>query len=178
VAALSPKEVRAHFERADSAKTHADRGKVLEDLACYVLEAIPGVTVAERNVMNPFGTEELDIAVWNRMLPEGLWFLQSLLLVECKNWQDPVDGSLISYFASRMGHAGCNDGILFSANGITGTAEQMTGAHYQIMMALNDGRRILVVTRTELDALSSSAEFAEMLQRKRLQLTINRTQLF
>jgi hypothetical protein len=169
--------IRSYFERTSTATTTTEQGKALEDLICYVMENTPGISIADRNLLSPFGTEELDIVLWNKMLPEGLFFLQSLLIVECKNWSAPVDGHVIEYFAGRLRHTGCNDGILVAANGITGSFKPMSGAHYHVMMALADDRRIMVVTREELEALETAGQFVRLLQRKRLELMTLRTQL-
>jgi hypothetical protein len=174
---LSSTLVSDCFNRVASGATTTQKGAALEDLICHLFGIVPGVSVAIRNVLSPFGTEEVDVVFWNKMLPDGLFFLHHLILVECKNWSARVDGETVAYFATRLRHLGCTDGILVAANGITGDPATFTGAHHQIMLALVDDRKILVLTRSELEALRSIRQLVDLLQQKRLQLIVNRTQL-
>ena len=41
-----------------------DKGKKLEDLACYLFEKLPGITIAKRNAMNQYDTDEIDVSIW------------------------------------------------------------------------------------------------------------------
>ena len=98
----------------------------------------------ERNVLNAFGTEELDIAVIHTAAQDGLAFLPTVLLIECKNWSSPVDSVSVSYFASRVKNRGCEVGILVAAAGLTGDAAGPTAGHFEGAVALaRDGIRIL-----------------------------------
>lgn len=60
------------------AGTTAIRGTALEDLICYLLGLVPTVAVTHRNDMNPFNTEEIDVAVWNEQDATGLHFLSNV----------------------------------------------------------------------------------------------------
>jgi hypothetical protein len=173
---IPPDLIRRHLGRADAALTSQEKGRALEDLMCELFASIPGVSIARRNLVSPFGTEELDIVLWNQALPDGLFFLGPMIVVECKHWSEPADGQVISYFVERIAQVGLNDGLLISSMGITGGAKPPTRAHHHISAALPRGICILVVTRAELDALTTIRQFIELLQEKRLQLVVLRTQ--
>ena len=67
----------------------------------HLFEAIPGC-FAKRDIISYFGTEQIDIAVGNPRLPEGLPLLPIVLLVECKDWARPVDSKTIGYFINIL----------------------------------------------------------------------------
>lgn len=150
----------------------AAKGRALEDLMSYVFSKIPGVTKVRRNQLNAFQTEEVDIAIWNDKQSNGLSFLPHILLIECKNWSNPVGSQEVSYFAARLRQRGCDHGILIAANGITGNPVDLTRAHFELATALGNGIRIMVITRQELEELTTTSEFARLLQEKLCDLVV------
>ena len=126
--------------------------------------------------LNAFGTEEIDVAVWNEQERQGgLWFLPNVILIECKNWSKPVGSQEVVYFANRLLHRHCDYGILLATEGITGNSEDLTRAKYEIAQALGKGQRILVISRTEVESLTHTDEFARLLIWKILALTVSGT---
>jgi Restriction endonuclease len=122
------------------------------------------VEIAERNVLNAFNTEEIDVALWNARHARGFYFLPHLLLVECKNWNNPCGSQEVSYFVNRLRHRGCDHGVLFAANGITGKAEDLTRAHFEIATALAAGIRVVVLTPAEISHLTDTAELVDLMK--------------
>lgn len=112
-----------------------------QDFICYLFPLVPGVEIAERNGLNVFGTEEVGVALWNDRHPRGLYFLPHLLLVECKNWSHACGSQEVSYLINRLRQRGCDHGILIAANGITGVAEELTRADFEIATGLAAGVR-------------------------------------
>ena len=169
--------VRAALAQADvrhpgrSAAHHRQRkGKALEDVVCDVLVRVPGVEVARRNVVNVAGTEEVNILFWNRRLPEGFYHLETPFLVERKNWDAPVPARESVNFSHLLEMRACRDGILVAAAGIAGKPGTLTEAYFEISAALARGRRILVVSRMELEAFVHTDEIVELLKIKILEL--------
>src|SRR5215213_5756168 len=162
---IPPGLIRQHLGRARAALASQEKGRALEDLMCDLFASIPGVSIARRNVVSQFGTEELDIVLWNQALPDGLFFLGSMIVVECKHWSEPADGQVISYVVERIAQVGLNDGLLVSSMGITVGAKPPTRAHHHISAALPKGIRILVVTRAELEALTTIQQFVQLLRK-------------
>lgn len=170
---------RAHLQaglaRIDAALDANNKGRALEDFICYLFPFVPGVEIAERNALNAFHTEEVDVALWNARNPRGLYFLPNLLLVECKNWSHACGSQEVSYFVNRLRQRGCDHGILFAANGITGAAEDLTRAHFEIATALAAGIRVLVLTPADIGNLTNSDELVTLLKRKLCQLVVSGT---
>jgi hypothetical protein len=151
------------------------KGRALEDLICYVFQKVPGITVTRRNTMNAFETEEIDVAFWNERNRTGFYFLPHLIVVECKNWSHPIGSEEVSYFSQKLQNRGLDYGILVAVNGVTGSDEDLTRAHYEIAMALSRGIRIIVITREEIASLSDTVALVKLLKEKLCDLAISGT---
>lgn len=154
------------------APTTTEQGKALEDLVCYLFELIPGITITQRNVMNTFSTEEIDVAFWNEAPKDGLHFLPNIVLVECKNWSGRTGSSEVAWFDTKVRNRGLDYGILIAARGITGNAADLTNAHLTIAHALKEKRRLIVLETTDLLALSTTDELLALIKRKLCELTV------
>ena len=153
------------------------KGRALEALLVYLLQATPGVIDMERNSVNAFATEELDIAIIHNGI-ESLSFLPPVLLVECKNWSSPVDSAAISYFANVVKNRGCDVGILIAAAGITGRPTPISAGHFEAAIALaRDGIKVLVVTLEDLSAVTCIDDFVGLLRRQLLRMIASGTYL-
>jgi hypothetical protein len=169
---LLKREVRALLKRADAGTTTTERGRAFEDLLCYLFGCVPGVTISKKDVLNTFGSEEIDVAFWNTRQQNGFYFLTHIILAECKNWLNPVGSSEIVSFSEKLKRRAQTYGILFAASGITGDAGQRTAAHDIVRAALNDGRHILVLTRAEVESLVHSRDLVKLLQEKLCELAV------
>jgi hypothetical protein len=152
------------------ARKNAVRGKAYEDLACYLFSCVPGVTIIGRNRLNTFATEEIDVACYSKMDPDGLLHLNPFFLVECKGWLHPVTSEQVGWFLTKIEHRGTNFGVLIAAKGITGVSEHLTAAHSLVARALWKKIRMVIITRTEIEALNSGEELAQLIIRKVTQL--------
>jgi hypothetical protein len=166
VAAISQATVEAYVEAGANGATTADQGRALEDLICYVFTQVPGISITRRNEMNVLHTEEIDVALWNDGHADGLFFLPNLILVECKNWSNSVGSSEVSWFDTKLRNRGLNFGVLVATNGITGDAEDLTAAHSIVAAALRERRRLVVIRRQELLALTDSGQLVHLIKEK------------
>src|SRR5713101_9166093 len=107
LARISHTRFQAALARVNAAATVNEKGRALEDLICFLFPHIPGVEIAERNALNTFQTEEVDVALWNARDGRGLYFLPHLLLTEAKNWSNPCGSQEVTYFVNRLRHRGC-----------------------------------------------------------------------
>ncbi|WP_203702558.1 restriction endonuclease [Asanoa iriomotensis] len=139
-------------------------------MLAYLLESVPGCYV-QRNTLNYFGTEEVDITVANEKADGGLRMLPGIFLVECKNWSQPVDSTTLGYFVNVVVDRGCSLGILAAANGITGHQEHRSRAYAIGAAALVRGIRILVITRDDLLGLGNPNDLVSLLHKRNLSLT-------
>lgn len=155
-----------HFNNCDNGRTNQDKGKAFEDLACYLFETIPGISIALRNQMNAFHNEEIDIAIWNDKLKNGLCFLPNVFLVECKNWSNPVSSIEVNWFCQKLASRGLDFGVLIANNGITGNQGDLNAAHNTIAFHLPNKRKIIVITRTEINAINNTQEMIKLIKEK------------
>jgi len=165
--------IRRYFREGDNANNAQEKGKALEDLLCYIFARIPGIAVSKRNVMNTFETEEIDVAFWNEKHGRGLYFLPHILLAECKNWSSAIGSEEISYFAVKLRNRGLDHGILVAAMGITGSEQDLNRAHHQLAMTLSQGIRILVLTRSEIESLTSPRSLVWLLKHRLCELAVS-----
>jgi Restriction endonuclease len=155
--------------------TTAERGRALEDLICYVFGLVPGVTITHRDTKNFFGTEEIDVAVWNEQDASGLHFLPNIILIESKNWSSPVSSIEVNWFDTKLRSRGLDFGILISPQGITGDAEDLTAAHLVLARALTEKRKLIVLTTGELLALQHTDGLGHLIKTKLCELAVRGT---
>lgn len=172
MAALPRRRIQAALRRVANAQSVNDKGRALEDFVCLLFPLLPGIEIAERNTLNAFATEEVDVALWNARHQRGLHFLPNIILVECKNWSRPVGSQEVSYFINRLEQRGCDHGILFAANGITGVAADLTRAHFEVATALARGVRVLILTPDDVARLATTQELIDLMKKKILQLVV------
>jgi hypothetical protein len=175
MAILSHKNIKKYFTNSDQSTTFSEKGRILEDLVCYLFEQVPGVSVGKRNALNTFSSEEIDVAFWNRMDVDGFYFLPNIILVECKNWSQPVGSEEVNWFDSKLKRRGQPFGILIAANGITGNSQKIQAAHEIIRVALSEGRQLIVITRAEIENLRTSDDLVELIQDKLCELVVSGT---
>jgi Restriction endonuclease len=164
--------IQGHLVAADGAATNDAKGKALEDLACYLFGQIPGVSITERNPLNAFATEEIDVALWNEQDPAGLKSFNAVILVECKFWSKPVGSEQVGWFLKKIENRGLDFGILLAMRGVTGDPQDRGQAHYEVAMVLPKKIRLIVITRAEIEALSTTEELVTQIRRKACQLAV------
>lgn len=155
-----------HLQICDNGGTNQIKGAAFEDLACYLFETIPGVSIALRNQMNAYNNEEIDVAIWNDKSRYGLNFLPNVVLIECKNWTNPVSSIEVNWFCQKIASRGLDFGILIANNGITGNVADLNAAHNTIAYHLAQKRKIIVITRVEIDALNNTGEMVNLIKQK------------
>lgn len=168
-------DFRKLIQQVNTAVTTPEKGRALEKLIAFLFAVVPGVEIVACNTLNAFGTEEVDVALWNNKDVLGFHFLPDIILVECKNWTHPCGSQEVAYFISRLRQRGCNHGILIASSGITGVPEEITRAHFQIATALTNGVRVIVITLQELLQLTNSDELVTLLKKKLCQLVVSGT---
>lgn len=170
--AIDQVAMQAFVTAGQTAPTTSAKGKALEDMICYLFGLVPGIEVTERNEMNVFLTEEIDVAFWNAGATDGLSFLPNILLVECKNWSNAVSSMEVAWFDTKLRHRGQDFGILVALNGITGNADEITRAHQTVAAALLEKRRLIVLTVPQLLALGTTDDLVLLIKKKLCQLAV------
>jgi hypothetical protein len=164
---FDPAEIRRYLADAQAAATSDAKGKLYEELVKYLFAAVPGC-LAESNITNMFRTEQVDVAVGNGKLPDGLWLLPHVILVECKHWDEPVDSGRVGYFMNILAGRGVELGILVAANGITGNRDDLTNAHALGLHGSPRGLKVVVITTQDIANLQTVADLIELLHRRYL----------
>jgi len=164
---VDPEAVRGYLHAAAAGPTADAQGKAYEALAVHLFEAIPGC-FAERDIVSFFGAEQIDIAVGNPRLPDGLPLLPTVLLVECKDWARPVDSKTVGYFINILANRSVETGILIAANGVTGDPEELSRAHALGISAVARGIKLLIMTTAEIQNLTCTADLTGLLNRRYL----------
>lgn len=155
---------------ANKRLTTKARGDALEEVFCYLLGELPGIKL-RRNSIDFFRSAEIDIAVANRKTSEWLCVFPNLFLIECKNWDKPVDSATVSAFKNKLDMRAIELGIIVAANGITGDEGERKNAHHIIDIAQSHNRRILVVTLEQLKTIYTTDQFESLLVDRLLNLT-------
>ncbi len=175
MAAYSKVYILRRLELGASGHGNREKGRALEDLACYMFGKVPGISIAKRNALNDFSSEEIDVAFWNKKAKRGFYFLDDVVIVECKNWSSALSSAEVAWFDTKIKHRGLSFGILIAANGITGNAAERTAAHHIIAAAQVEKRRMVVVTADEVRDLASTDDLVLLVQEKLCELAVSGT---
>jgi hypothetical protein len=147
------------------------KGHLLERTIGRLFGNIPGVTLEGEDVVNAFGSEEIDLIFWNEQHDLGFRFLDCPLVVECKGWSRPVSGREVRYFATELKDKGRRNGVFVALNGITGDEQNLTAAFFHVAAAMIEGVQVLVLTGEELAGLAHAWDLIPLFKRKLLGMT-------
>jgi hypothetical protein len=173
---ISKKKMQAYFDRSKRARKAKNKGKIFEDLVCYVSQAVPGVSIRKRNKLNPFHSEEIDVGLWNERSPSGFHFLPNTILIEAKNWSSPVGSKEVASFIAKVEARGLEFGFLVALNGVTGEGADIEAARDTIRHALGKKIRIVVIKKTDIEKFRSGRDFVELVKERLCELAASGTQ--
>lgn len=166
MAAIDAVELAARLVAGDAGNS-AQKGEALEAVVSDTFCQIDGVGLIRRNIEDNAGSIEIDILLYNQKHSNGFPYLPSHLVIECKNWQNPVNSAALTVFAAKLRRFRLDFGILVAASGITGDAHDKTAAHAHLRYVYErDGMIILVLTRVELEALNETADLEALIREK------------
>lgn len=176
MARYSQPKIERLLRESDTALTTAVKGAKLEELVRYLFCKVPNVTFYGSNILDGVRAHELDVVFNNDTRNSDLYFLDHAIITECKNTAHRTSSAQVGWFVRKLQDRIASSGILISLSGITGEADGLNNAHSEIINALiRDGIRILVVRRTDILAFQETNDLVELLQRKIMKLTIERT---
>jgi hypothetical protein len=152
---------------AGDAGNTAEKGAALEAVVTHTLCLMEGVGIIATNIVDDAETMEVDILLYNLRHPQGLPFLPDNIMIECKNWRHPVDTAAVRVFISKLRSCRLDLGILVAANGVTGDPSELSSAFAHIRSEFDrSGIKLLVVTREELESLTTTEGLGLLLRRK------------
>ena len=172
--AYSRGRIQSMLRVIDNARTADAKGDALEKLAKYLFENVTGIECSGKNILDSPRAHELDLAFWNDQRASTLYFLDAVLIVECKATGRPVGSNGVGWFAAKLQARDARHGVLVALNGISGKPNSNTSAHSEVLTALIKGTKILVLTRAEILSLRDSDGLSALLKRKLLRLTLDR----
>jgi hypothetical protein len=176
MSAISKKKMQDYFDRAKRARKKKNKGKIFEDLVCYLCKCVPGVAIRKRNKLNPFNSEEIDVGLWNDRFPRGFHFLPNTILIEAKNWSSPVGSKEVTTFIAKLEARGLEFGFLIALNGVTGEGADIQAAREIIRHALGKKIRLVVIKKADIENFKSGADFVELVKERLCELAASGTQ--
>jgi hypothetical protein len=139
-------------------------GKALEQLAHYLVGAMPGCRAHKRQ-----RSQSTDYDVVGVFEGSALDFRSEFgryLVAECKDWNDPAGFSAFAKFCRVLDSVKCRFGILFSRNGITGEGRGTDAAREQIKVYQDRGIVIVVISETDLRWIAAGGNFITLLRER------------
>ena len=176
MARYSQNTISRLLRESDNAPNSDVKGEKLEELASYLFDKLPGVSFYASNTLDGVRAHELDVIFSNDQRNSDLYFLDFIIITECKNTANRIGSHDVRWFISKLQDRGVKTGVLISLSGITGEADGQSNAHSEIINALNrDGTKVLVIKRNDILSFSNTGDLVGLLQRKIMKLTIERT---
>lgn len=151
--------------------TNTAKGRELEDLVQMVFSAVPGLELATPRKRNLKNTAEIDLAFRIRPASPIESFGRALVL-ECKNQGKKISADQVMRFAGKIEEAHLPGGVLVTLSPISGSDEQFTAARAELDKSRSKGQVIVVLERSELEAVGSGDHLAAALERKFMMMSI------
>lgn len=141
------------WRSARSARSNQEKGRSLETFFSALVECSHGLTVLDTRLRTQ--DQEIDLVLKNAV-ERGFWTaLQSpVILVECKNWSDPVGIPEARVFESKLRELGSHGrlGVFLAMNGVTSAFSSHLGK------LRRDGLYPVVIGREDVDILLGGAD--------------------
>jgi hypothetical protein len=176
MAKYSRQKISTLLSQSDNAEISDAKGAILEELVRYLFEKVSGISFYGANILDGVRAHELDVIFSNDQRSSELYFLDFIIITECKNTSDRTGSAEVRWFIDKLQDRGVKTGILISLSGITGESDGVSSAHSEIINALNrDGTRVLVIKRDDIQSFTTSDDLVSLLKRKIMRLTLERT---
>jgi hypothetical protein len=170
VVAISRARVERILAEGDRLGTTHAKGVALEEATAYVFGKIPGVKLHERRVRDVFGVNETDLIFVNRTSQSGIEMLEFALIVECKNLGRPVGFDSVQAFTALLENKGARSGVLVASNGLTGRPGR--DGYRALEVALTRDRRIVMLTRKDIESLSTTDQLIDLVKLRFMDLVV------
>jgi hypothetical protein len=162
---LDLSEYTIELGRANRATSEQEKGDSLESLAELLFESIRFLSVRDTNINASFG--EIDLIVEYVGSDKLTFFDYSgrFLVVECKNWTDPVPAKEVGHFETKLAKTDTELGVLFAWSGISG---EDSGRYASSIVESDSAKRPKIITIDERDLyrIAEGTGFYEMLENK------------
>lgn len=152
-------------------------GKVLENLADYILSCMPGCRTALRQ--QTFSTDLDIVCSMEGFEVDFRSELGRYFVCECKDWKKSANFSTVAKFCRVLDSVKAKFGILFSTNGISGKGKNKDAELERLKIFQDRGMVIVVVDKADLKKVAEGDNFINLLRAKyeRVRLDLANTQL-
>lgn len=176
MARYSQSKIRQLLKASNDAVNVDIKGAKLEELTRYLFSKIPHISFHLANVLDGRRAHELDVIFTNDVRHSDLYFLDFLLITECKNTDHRVSSAQVGWFVRKLQDRPVKSGILIALSGITGVADGEGSAHSEILNALiRDNISIFVITREDILGFSTTDDLITLIKAQYLHMSIQRT---
>ena len=142
----------------EAATTPDEKKRSLEDFASDFVRMVRGLKELARDERS--AAEEVDFVVKNIWKPA--W--GETLLIECKNWTEPVGSQEINTIRANVTLYDAKTCVLFARKGITGS--ELSDAREKIRDYMKEGIHVVVLTLDDLKAVDSAETLVDLLDRR------------
>ena len=113
------------------------------------------------------------MVLWNDRLTDGLYFLDSIIFVECKNTIKSTSTRDVGWFVDKLATKAQRFGILVSLAGVSGKPGGHKYSHGIIVDYMKSrGIRLLTMNKDEIISANSPSDYVDTIKRKLLSLTL------
>lgn len=151
--------------------------KYLELLSAYLLSNVDGFEIVGKNVGT--GDYEIDVLIKNSITEDPTFTsFGKYILVECKNWEGPVNVEKINHFLSKIRFHYASCGILVARTGISGQrrTKGIRHAELTILKAFHqDNIIIMILTLEDLQHIAEGENMASILIREYERIKFDKT---
>jgi hypothetical protein len=158
--------IRQFIQRADAigeTNSSMKKGLTYEHLAIILVSAIDGWEVIDQDVRG--AAEENDLLISNES-SEVFWQnLGSTIIIECKNWGEPLGADGITILDSKMDRLHSHTAILLSKEGVTGDKYRDAVSLIRESRGKHD-RYIIILDKNDLIDIANGVHPAEKIRQK------------
>jgi len=155
------------FRIVQKAESNDEKKVALENFVSLLVKDLPGFEVRyidKRGIDN-----EIDIYVVNESQDNFLMQLSNPVLIECRNWSQPMPANAIRDFAGKLRDKSVNTGIIVSIKGVTGTEHTAAKASIRTFLS-RDKIKIIVFDEKDLEKVVEGESFRSLLRDKYYEL--------
>ena len=146
------------------AKLGEPTGKILEELAEYLMSCMVGCRTARRQ-----SSESTDYDLVCAVEGIELDFRSELgryFVCECKDWTKPADFTTMAKFCRVLDSVKARFGILFSREGISGAKDTTFAAREQLKVFQDRGIVIIVFDERDVSSVAAGGNMIQTLRQK------------
>lgn len=161
---INAQEYSAALDATKRARGNRRKQQSLERLAKLLFQGIPFLSFKYSNLRT--ASSEIDLVFLYMGFKKTTVFdeLGRYLLVECKNWKDPVGAKHVRDFIGKMQKSRVKLGVLVAPNGVTGASDSADALREIHTIYDKDGLFVVVIAEEHLELLKQGANFYELLE--------------